>query len=154
MTRQVYKPLLLLMWLALITNALNYWRAWDQLPARMAVHFDANWQPNGYTSKEGAVELGLGIMAVILVLFTVAGLIAHALRPAAAWPMLVVFYAVLAVTWYGNYSIVKFNLNAQQVHSELVGAAGESGSQFLVAARSPRVLAAQSLRTENWELLS
>src|SRR3974390_3936324 len=107
MTRQVYKPLLLLMWLALITNALNYWRAWDQLPARMAVHFDANWQPNGYTSKEGAVELGLGILAVILVLFTVAGLIAHALRPAAAWPMLVVFYAVLAVTWYGNYSIVK-----------------------------------------------
>jgi hypothetical protein len=154
MTRQVYKPLLLLMWLALLTSALNYWRAWDQLPARMAVHFDANWQPNGYTSKEGAVELGLGIMAVILVLFTVAGLIAHALKPAAAWPMLIVFYVVLAVIWYGNYSIVKFNLNAQQVHSELRGAARESGSQFLVATRSPRASAAQSLRTENWELLS
>jgi hypothetical protein len=154
MTRQVYKPLLLLMWLALLTSALNYWRAWDQLPARMAVHFDANWQPNGYTSKEGAVELGLGIMAVILVLFTVAGLIAHALKPAAAWPMLIVFYVVLAVIWYGNYSIVKFNLNARQVHSELRGAASESGSQFLVATRSPRASAAQSLRTENWELLS
>ena len=44
-------------------TALNYWRAWDQLPARMAVHFDANWQPNGYTSREGALMLGLGIMA-------------------------------------------------------------------------------------------
>jgi len=154
MMRQVYKPLLIVMWLALVSSALNYWRAWDQLPARMAVHFDANWQPNGYTSKEAAVELGLGIMAVVLVLFTVAGLIAHALKPAAAWPMLVVFYVVLAVTWYGNYSIIKFNLNAQQVHSELRWAAGESGSQFLVATRSPRISAIQGLRTENWELLS
>ena len=138
MTRHVYKPLLMLMWLALVTSALNYWRAWDQLPARMAVHFDANWQPNGYTSKEGAVELGLGIMAVVLVLFTVAGLIAHALKPTAAWPMLLVFYLVLAVIWYGNDSIVRFNLNAQRVHSELRGAAGKSGCQFLVATRFPR----------------
>ena len=149
MTRLSYKPLLLLMWMALVTSALNYWRGWDQLPARMAVHFDANWQPNGYTSKEGAVELGLGIMAVILVLFTVAGLIANALKPAAASPMLVVFYVVLAVIWYGNHSIIKFNLNAQQVHSEFWGGADESGSQFLVATRSPRMFAAQSLRTEN-----
>lgn len=137
MTRHVYKPLLVLMWLALFASALNYWRAWDQLPARMAVHFDADWQPNGYTSKEGAVELGLGIMAVMLVLFTVAGLIAHALKPTAAWPMLLVFYLVLAVIWYGNDSIVRFNLNAQRVHSELRGPAGKSGSQFLIATRFP-----------------
>ena len=62
------------MWLALPITALNYWRAWDQLPARMAVHFDANWQPNGYTSREGSLMLGLGIMAFLLVVFTVAGL--------------------------------------------------------------------------------
>jgi hypothetical protein len=121
MLRSGYKPLLLMMWLALVTTALNYWRAWDQLPARVAVHFDANWRPNGFTSKEGSVELGLGIMAVLLVLFTVAGLIAHAMKPVAAWPMLVVFYVVLGFVWYGNYSIVKFNLNSQPAHSELVG---------------------------------
>lgn len=144
MTQQVYKPLLAVMWLALVTSALNYWRAWDQLPARMAVHFDANWRPNGYMSKEASAELGLGIMAVMLVLFSVAGLIAHALKAAAAWPMLVVFYVVLAVIWYGNYSIVKFNLNAQQVHSELIGVAAESGSLFLVATRSPRVFSGSS----------
>jgi len=111
MLRSAYKPILLLMWLALITSALNYWRSWDQLPPRMAVHFDANWQPNGFTSREGAAMLGLGIMAVLLVLFTVAGLIAHAMKPAAAWPMLVVFYVVLGFSWYGNYSIIRFNLN-------------------------------------------
>jgi uncharacterized membrane protein len=99
------------MWISLLTSALNYWRVWDQLPARMAVHFDANWQPNGFTSKEASLELGLGIMAVVLVLFTVAGLIVHTLKPAAAWPMLDFFYVVVGLTWYGNYSIVKFNLN-------------------------------------------
>ena len=116
-----YRALIGLMWVALLSSGLNYWRAWDQLPARMAVHFDADWRPNGYTSREGALELGLGIMTVMLVLFTVAALIAHAMKPSAAWPMLVVFYVVLGFSWYGNYSIVKFNLNAQPAHSELVG---------------------------------
>jgi hypothetical protein len=99
------------MWLALPLSALNYWRAWEQLPARMAVHFDAAWQPNGYTTREGAVEMGLGILAVMLSLFTVAGLIAEAVKPTAAWPMLVVFYVVLGFLCYGNFSIVRFNLN-------------------------------------------
>jgi hypothetical protein len=121
MIRDWYKVLVGMMWLALVGSSLNYWRMWDQLPARMAVHFDANWQPNGYTSREGAVELGLGIMAVILVLFTVACLAARALKPTASWPMLIIFYIVLGFLWYGNYSIVKFNLYAQPAHSELVG---------------------------------
>jgi hypothetical protein len=50
-------------------------------------------------------------MAVMLVLFTISVLIAHAMKPNASWPMLIVFYVVLGFLWYGNYSIVKFNLN-------------------------------------------
>ena len=82
MNRKFYKPLTWLMWLALPITAFNYWRNWDRLPLRMAVHFDANWQPNGYTSREGALMLGLGIMAVMLLFFTIGALIAHALRAA------------------------------------------------------------------------
>lgn len=121
MSRDWYRPLVLLMWLALPASAWNYRRVWDQLPSRMAVHFDANWQPNGYTSREGALELGLGIMVVMLVLFTVATLAIHVLKPSAAWPALVVSYVVLGFCCYGNYSIVKFNLNARPAHSELAG---------------------------------
>ena|SRR5215469_6769910 len=116
MLRSAYKPMLLLMWLALLTSVVSYWRVWDQLPARMAVHFDANFEPNGYTSREGAVELGIGIMAVMVLLFTIAGLIAHALKPVAAWPMLVGFYIVVGTLWYGNYSVLRFNLNRLAPH--------------------------------------
>ncbi len=62
MNRNFYKPAIGLMWLALPITALSYWRAWDQLPLRMAVHFDTNWRPNGYTTREESVMLGLGIM--------------------------------------------------------------------------------------------
>jgi hypothetical protein len=116
-----YKTVTWLMWVALPTTALNYWRAWDQLPRRMAVHFDANWQPNGYTSREGALMLGLGIMAAMLVLFTVGALAARALKPSASWPMLTVFYIVLGFLWTGNHYIVEHNLNPQPARSELVG---------------------------------
>ena len=116
MLRSAYKPMLLLMWLALLTSAVSYWRVWDQLPARMGVHFDANFEPNGYTSRAGAVELGVGIMAVVVLLFTIAGLIAHALKPVAAWPMLVGFYIVVGILWYGNYSVLRFNLNRLAPH--------------------------------------
>jgi hypothetical protein len=122
MNRTWHKPAVLLMWLALPTVACNYWRAWDHLPARMAVHFDANWQPNGYTSREGAVRLGLEILFVMLVLCTVATLIVDALKTAAFWPVLVVSYAVLACCWYANFSIVKFNL--QTTHSEFMQQGG------------------------------
>jgi hypothetical protein len=114
MNRDWYKPAVWLMWSALPITALTYRRFWDQLPARMAVHFDANWHPNGYTSREGALMLGLGIMAFILVLFTVAGLVVRAQKPASSWPMLVVFYLVLGLLWFINSSIVERNLFMQQ----------------------------------------
>src|SRR5579864_5840424 len=113
MKRDWYKTLTWLMWLALPTTGLNYWLAWDRLPYRMAVHFDANWQPNGYTSREGALKLGLGIMGFILIVSTIVALVAYALKPQASWPVLVISYVVLGFVTYGNYSILKFNLNPQ-----------------------------------------
>ncbi len=119
MNRNWYKPLIAVMWLALPLTALNYWQAWDQLPQRMAVHFDANWQPNGYTSREGAIELGLGIMVVMLVLFTIATLAVCAVKPSSSWLVLIVSYIAVVFVWYGNHSMIEFNLNPP-AHSELV----------------------------------
>lgn len=119
MDRRWLKAGVLLMWLAMPISAWEYRSVWEQLPARMAVHFDANWRPNGYTSREGALELGLGIMAVMLVMFTVATLIIQAQKPSAAWPALLIAYVVVGFCWYGNHAIVKFNLDAQKGRSQL-----------------------------------
>jgi hypothetical protein len=125
MNPRFYKSAVWLRWLALPLPGLGYWRAWDRFPMRLAVHFDANWQPNGYTSREGALMLGLGIMAVMLLLFTVGGLVVHALKPAAAWPMLILFYVVLGFLCYGNYSIVKWNLERNE-HRQMLMLAPQS----------------------------
>jgi len=109
-----FKAAVLLMWLALPITAWEYRSVWDRLPDRMAVHFDANWQPNGHTSREGALKLGLGIMEFMLAVFTVAILLAHTQKPAAAWAVLVLFYLVLGVCWYANHYIVNFNLQSAQ----------------------------------------
>jgi len=121
MNRSWYKLAILVMWLALPTSAWTYWHVWNQLPARMAVHFDANWHANGFTTREGAVKMGLGILIFMLVVFTIATLLVSYLKPVAVWPALLISYVVVGFCWYGNYSIVKFNLNAQAAHSELVG---------------------------------
>ncbi len=122
MNRSWHKWAILLMWLALPTSAWSYWHVWDQLPARMAVHFDANWQPNGFTTREGAVKMGLGILIFMLVVFTIATLLISYVKPLAILPVLLISYVAVGFCWFGNYSIVKFNLNAQAAHSELVGA--------------------------------
>jgi hypothetical protein len=140
MSRNFYKPLVWLMWLALPITALKYWHAWDHLPVRMAVHFDANWQPSGYTSREGALMLGLGIMAVMLLFFTIGAFAAHTLKPAAAWPLLVTFYVALCLLWFVNHRIVEWTLNPPPAHSELVGpdspAASDSSRTNLFALHS------------------
>ena len=129
-----------LMWLVLPITALSYWRVWDRLPMRMAVHFDANWQPNGWTSREGALYLGLGIMAFMLVLFTVAALIVRTLKPSASWPVLVVAYVTLGFCWFGNHSIVNFNLKARSSQFSVLSC------QFAVTRRR------RWPGAENWEL--
>lgn len=113
MNRGWYTLATWLMWLALPTTALSYLRVWDRLPMRMAVHFDVNWQPNGWTSREGALLLGLGIMAFMLVVFTVASYAARATQPKAAWPLMVVFYLMLIGLWMVNTWIAERNLTGQ-----------------------------------------
>jgi|SRR5450432_1286525 len=131
MTQLWYKPAVLLTWLPLAIVALKYWRVWDRLPMRMAVHFDGNWQPNGYTSRQGSLIDALGMLAAMQVLFTIAFFIVRARKPEALWPTLLFSYAFLAFFWYANNSIVEWNLSHPPAHSELMGpdfpAARDSG---------------------------
>ncbi|MGA9507904.1 MAG: DUF1648 domain-containing protein [Candidatus Sulfotelmatobacter sp.] len=115
MERKLFLALIALSWVSLPLTALHYARVWNQLPARVAVHFDANWQPNGWTSREGVRMLALGTTTFLLITFTIAGYTA-ARKPASRsskWAMLVVFYVVLVLTYRVNSWIVERNLSAK-----------------------------------------
>jgi len=129
MERRLFQIVIGLAWLALPLTALNYWRAWDRLPARVAVHFDINWQPNGWTSREGSLMLALGTTAFLVLVFTIAS---YAMRGAAVsslgrWAMVGVFYVVLGFVYHVNGWIVDRNLSGNQVapHTELGNGAAE-----------------------------
>jgi hypothetical protein len=104
----------LIAWLTLPLTALNYWRAWDRLPDRIAVHFDVNWQPNGWTSREGALELALATTGLLLATFTFATFAASR-KPASAvslWAMIIIFYGAIGLVcgvnqWILDRSIVQ-----------------------------------------------
>ena len=115
-----YKPAVWLMWMALPITAFTYWRAWDLLPARMAVHFDAGWQPNDYTSREGSLMLALGVEVFLLLIFTVAAHAVRANKPSAAWPVLISFYLALSLFCFVSNWIVQRNLIGESPHALLV----------------------------------
>jgi Protein of unknown function (DUF1648) len=122
MERRLLLTAVLLAWLALPLTALNFSRAWDHLPQRIAVHFDANWQPNGWTSREGARTLALGTTGFLLLVFTIAAFAVSRSRTSnlSRWMVVVVFYVALGLIYSVNKWIVDRNLTPQQSLSSAV----------------------------------
>jgi Protein of unknown function (DUF1648) len=154
MERKLLQSAVALAWLALPLTALNYWRAWDRLPIRVAVHFDANWQPNGWTSREGARMLALGMTAFLLVVFTLAAYAARRMATSSLsqWALVAVFYVVLGFVYCVNNWIVERNLSGKQPtgRSELMdsrdlnGRTGEIRLPKLPQGLKPAILVAFS----------
>ena len=103
------------MWLALPLTAFRFWAVWDRLPARMATHFNANWQPNGWMSRIVALEFALGITAFLLVIFTVILLVMERQKGAAAvsWAFLGFSYVTVGFIFAVNSKVVSYNLGGQ-----------------------------------------
>ena len=105
------------MWLALPLTALRYWQVWDQLPIRMATHFDAHGRANGWMSREVSLYFALGITAFLLVIFTVIAYVAQRLKGPAvpAFALLGFFYLMVGCIFYVNNSLLAHNLTGQPV---------------------------------------
>ena len=117
MNRRLYQSLTGLLWLALPLTALRFWLVWDRLPLRMATHFNANWQPNGWMSREGALEFALGLTAFLLVVFTaiLAVVLRQKVADAAAWVLLVFSYVVVGFVFVVNSKVVGYNLGEASI---------------------------------------
>jgi Protein of unknown function (DUF1648) len=119
MERKLLLAAVAIAWFALPLTALNYSRAWNRLPARVAVHFDANWQPNGWTTREGARALALETTGFLLGTFTFAAFVASNKRMStfSRWSMVVVFYVVLGLVYHVNKWIVDRSVGQRQTAS-------------------------------------
>ena len=118
MNRKLFTILTVLMWLALPLTALRYWQVWDQLPARMATHFGANGQPNGWMPREVSLYFALGLTAFMLIIFT--GIAYVVLKQKAApdtssFALLGFFYVILGFVFYVNNSVLEHNLTGSPV---------------------------------------
>lgn len=116
-----FRKLIWLMWLALPATALRFWSAWGQLPVRMATHFNASGQPNGWMPKETALVFALGITAVMLIVFTAILWIMQKqeVTGAASWAMLAFSYLIIAFVYSANDKVVSYNLTGQRVDLDL-----------------------------------
>lgn len=117
MNRKHFTIMTALMWLALPLTALRYWLVWDQLPARMATHFGANGQANGWMPREISLYFALGLTAFMLVIFTT---IAYTMQKqkapdAISAALLGFFYVVLGFVFYVNNSVLDHNLTGRPV---------------------------------------
>jgi hypothetical protein len=113
-SRRLFNVLVAAIWLALPFIAYRYWSVWDQLPPRMATHFGADGRPNGWMTPQQSLGYGLGMLAIMLTVFT--AILIYASRrsrriDAASWSLVALFYVVAGVLTYINDSLVRYNVS-------------------------------------------
>ena len=102
------------MWFVLPALALRYWQVWDRLPARIASHFDACGHANGWMTREDSMIFVIGISAFIVLLGTL--ILRRVRRPEpASFAIVAFFYVIFAVIFWGNESVLGYNLYRQPV---------------------------------------
>jgi Protein of unknown function (DUF1648) len=115
--RPVYRAFALLLWLALPLAALEYWQVWDKLPARMATHFNAANQPNGWMTPGESLRFILVMMAVMLAVFSVLAWIASRKSVnAGSWALLGLFYVSMATLVAVNKAMLSFNVDGRPLN--------------------------------------
>jgi hypothetical protein len=97
---------------------LSNWQNWNQLPARMAVHFNMYGRPNGYMTKESNLFLMLGIIAVLTVINFIIGFAWTNRRASGKFNAFVVIYAGLcAIFAWSNHILLEFNLSSSVTYN-------------------------------------
>jgi len=119
MNRKLFQVAILTLWLALPLVGFEFWLVWDDLPARMATHFNAAGQANGWMSRAVALEFGLGVMAFLLAVFTpILWLISRRAVDKFAWAFLGFCFVVAGFVATGNHQVIAYNLQGTPVRPE------------------------------------
>jgi hypothetical protein len=112
MDSKLYRSITALLWLALPLTAFQYWSVWDQLPSRMATHFGATGQANGWMTRQAAFTFAIGLTVFLLVTFTWA--LTRVRKPdVLAWSLIAMLYVVINVLFSINAAVLNYNLNGR-----------------------------------------
>jgi hypothetical protein len=109
MDSKLYRALTAMLWLALPLTALRYWSVWDQLPGRMATHFGAAGQPNGWMTRETSLIFAMVVTTLLLAALTWA-LIRVRKPDLLAWSLLAMLYVVMGALFSINIAVLNYNL--------------------------------------------
>jgi uncharacterized membrane protein len=99
--------LVLLPWLALPVMAGLLFSARTSLPARIAVHFGMDGRPDRWVGPETFIATSLGLLAVLLGVFTVRSLKARA--SGRLYSLLVAQYVLVIVICTAIWQVLRFN---------------------------------------------
>ena len=110
----VFKVLRWLMLAAIPLNAVFYAMAWNQLPERIATHFAANGQPNGWMSRQDSLTFSIVLTAVIAIVGVL--VISRVRTPDfLSWAGLGLLYFVLGTILWGTASVISYNVSGHPV---------------------------------------
>jgi hypothetical protein len=123
MKRRLYFGLTCLMWLALPITALAFRQNWDRLPLRVATHFNAANQPNGWMTREQALWSSLEMLAVLLTIFTLVLIFSHRREEITpfSWALLAFSYVVGGLGCYIAIATVNYNLDGRPINFSIFG---------------------------------
>ena len=112
----LFRALVALQWLALPMIVVLFGSVWQQLPPRMATHFDLAGQANGWMTREETVVVLLGISTAVLITATWIASRIHEVD-ATAWGLVGLFYIIQGTLIWAGESIIDYNLRGTPVHA-------------------------------------
>jgi hypothetical protein len=117
MTRTWYKSLAALLWLAPAAIGFRYWQLWDQLPVRVASHFDAAGRANGWMTRDMSLQFTVGFMVFLATVFSVVLYVIQQKYELSklAWTLLAFFHVEIWTAAYMLNSILDYNLHGTPI---------------------------------------
>jgi hypothetical protein len=117
MHRNLYNALMGLLWLGPAAIALRFGMVWDQLPVRMASHFNAAGEANGWMSRRVSLYFAVGFVLFLAGVSSAVLLVIERKYPlrATAWALLGFLHVELWTVAYMLNSILDFNLSRQPI---------------------------------------
>src|SRR5215471_15613403 len=165
MTPKLYFVLIGALWLPLPLTAHYFRENWDRLPARIATHFNAANQPNGWMTREQALWSSLEMLGIVVTVFTIWLVLSHrkSSLTLVSWVLLAFFYVVTGLGCYIFVSTIDYNLTGEPIRPGLVGVifgvsiltliATYLGSQRGTAFPAGEVIAEEVHAVRSWAIL-